>query len=321
MIETSSYLPGAFLPFSSVFLAGLTLFSLPALSTAPCRAEASPSPAEQAAVPQQEGLLLVAFGTSHQDATVSYRELEKDMLPHYAPDRLKWSYTSSIIRRKLAGRGTPVPSVEENLDRMAREGIRTLRVQSLHIAPGEEFSRMERQIVSFLALHPDSFDHVFIGRPLLESERDRDEAVTAFLRHFPAERKKDEAILLMGHGQQEGRCDMVLSDFARELNDRDNLAFFATVEGTRGVAPILEQLKKSGAKTVWLAPFMLVAGDHAKNDLGGDEGDSWASMLRKEGFTVKTHLKGLGENPGIRAVFSRHARTTADDLMTPKQAH
>lgn len=211
--------------------------------------------------------------------------------------------------------------MEENLDRMAREGIRTLRVQSLHIAPGEEFSRMERQIVSFLARHPDSFDHVFIGRPLLESERDRDEAVTAFLQHFPAERKKDEAILLMGHGQQEGRCDMVLSDFARELNNRDNLAFFATVEGTRGVAPILEQLKKSGAKTVWLAPFMLVAGDHAKNDLGGDEEDSWASMLRKEGFTVKTHLKGLGENPGIRAVFSRHARTTADDLMTPKQAH
>ena len=71
----------------------------------------------------------------------------------------------------------------------------------------------------------------------------------------------------------------------------------------------------------WLAPFMLVAGDHAKNDLGGDEEDSWASMLRKEGFTVKTHLRGLGENPGIRAVFSRHARTTEDDLMTPKQAH
>lgn len=66
---------------------------------------------------------------------------------------------------------------------------------------------------------------------------------------------------------------------------------------------------------------MLVAGDHAKNDLGGDEEDSWASMLRKEGFTVKTHLRGLGENPGIRAVFSRHARTTEDDLMTPKQAH
>lgn len=136
MIEASSYLPGAFLPLSSVFLAGLTLFSLPVLSAAPCREEASPAPAEQAAPSRQEGLLLVAFGTSHQDATVSYKELEKDMLAHYAPDRLKWSYTSSIIRRKLAGRGTPVPSVEENLEQMARKGIRTLRVQSLHIAPG-----------------------------------------------------------------------------------------------------------------------------------------------------------------------------------------
>lgn len=321
MIEISSYVPGAFLPFSSVFLAGFALFSLPVLSAAPCGAEAAPAPAEQAAPSQQGSLLLVAFGTSHQDATVSYRELEKDMLAHYAPDRLKWSYTSEIIRKKLAKRGAPVPSIEENLDRMAREGTRTLRVQSLHIAPGEEFSRMERQIVSFLARHPDSFDHVFIGRPLLESERDRDEAITALLQHFPAERNRDEAILLMGHGQQEGRCDMVLSDFARELNDRDHLAFFATVEGTRGVSPILEQLKKSGVKTVWLAPFMLVAGDHAKNDLCGDEEDSWATLLRKEGFTVKSHLKGLGENPGIRAVFSRHVRTTEDDLMAPKKAH
>lgn len=321
MIETSSYVPGAFLPFSSVFLAGLTLFSLPVLCSAPCRADSSPAPSEQATPSRQEALLLVAFGTSHQDATVSYKALEKDMLAHYAPDRLKWSYTSEIIRRKLAKSGVAVPSIEENLDRIAREGVRTLRIQSLHIAPGEEFSGMERRIVSFLARHPDSFDHVFIGRPLLESEQDRDEAITAFLGHFPAERQKDEAILLMGHGQQEGRCDMVLSDFARELNDRDGLAFFATVEGTREFAPILHQLKKSGVKTVWLAPFMLVAGDHAKNDLCGDEEDSWASLLRKEGFTVKTHLKGLGENPGIRAVFSRHARTTEDDLMTSKKAH
>lgn len=321
MIETSSYVPGAFLPFSSIFLAGLTLFSLPVLCSAPCRADSSPAPSEQAAPSRQEALLLVAFGTSHQDATVSYKALEKDMLAHYAPDRLKWSYTSEIIRRKLAKSGVAVPSIEENLDRIAREGVRTLRIQSLHIAPGEEFSGMERRIVSFLARHPDSFDHVFIGRPLLESEQDRDEAITAFLGHFPAERQKDEAILLMGHGQQEGRCDMVLSDFARELNDRDGLAFFATVEGTREFAPILHQLKKSGVKTVWLAPFMLVAGDHAKNDLCGDEEDSWASLLRKEGFTVKTHLKGLGENPGIRAVFSRHARTTEDDLMTSKKAH
>lgn len=321
MIETSSYVPGAFLPFSSVFLAGLTLFSLPVLCSAPCRADSSPAPSEQAAPSRQKALLLVAFGTSHQDATVSYKALEKDMLAHYAPDRLKWSYTSEIIRRKLAKSGVAVPSIEENLDRIAREGVRTLRIQSLHIAPGEEFSGMERRIVSFLARHPDSFDHVFIGRPLLESEQDRDEAITAFLGHFPTERQKDEAILLMGHGQQEGRCDMVLSDFARELNDRDGLAFFATVEGTREFAPILHQLKKSGVKTVWLAPFMLVAGDHAKNDLCGDEKDSWASLLRKEGFTVKTHLKGLGENPGIRAVFSRHARTTEDDLMTSKKAH
>lgn len=124
----------------------------------------------------------------------------------------------------------------------------------------------------------------------------------------------------LGHGQQEGRCDMVLSDFARELNDRDACVFRHRGRNA-GDGPLLEQLKKSGAKTVWLAPFMLVAGDHAKNDLGGDEEDSWASMLRKEGFTVKTHLRGLGENPGIRAVFSRHARTTEDDLMTPKQAH
>ena len=87
MIEASSYVPGAFLPLSSVFLAGLTLFSLPVLSAAPCRAEASPAPAEQAAPSRQEGLLLVAFGTSHQDATVSYKELELSLIHISEPTR------------------------------------------------------------------------------------------------------------------------------------------------------------------------------------------------------------------------------------------
>lgn len=321
MIDSSTSAAGVLLPFSSVLVAGLALFSLPVLSSLPCRAETPPAPAEQPAPDGKEALLLVAFGTSHEDATVSYRKMEKDMLAHYPADRVKWSYTSNMIRSKLARRGTPMPSIEENLDRISREGARTLRVQSLHIAPGEEFSKMERQIVHFLARNPDKFDHVFIGRPLLESEQDRNETVTALLRHFPAERKKDEAILLMGHGQQEGRCDMVLSDFSRELNKRDNLAFFATVEGTREFDDVLHHLRKSGVKTVWLAPFMLVAGDHAKNDLCGEEEDSWASLLKKEGFTVKFHVKGLGENPGIRAIFSRHAQSSRDDLLTSKQAH
>ena len=88
----------------------------------------------------------------------------------------------------------------------------------------------------------------------------------------------------------------------------------ATVEGARGIDDLLAELKAHKIKKVWLQPLMVVAGDHARNDLAGDEEDSWASKLKAAGFKVEANLKGLGEVPGVRDLFVDHAKQNVDDL-------
>ena len=91
-------------------------------------------------------------------------------------------------------------------------------------------------------------------------------------------------------------------------------AYMGTVEGWPGFDEVLAQLKEDGCGQALLVPFMLVAGDHARNDLAGDEDDSWATKLKAAGFKVETNLKGLGQIAGARAILVRHAREAADDL-------
>lgn len=272
--------------------------------------------------PENEGLLIVAFGTSHQKALTSYQNTEKTLCSRFPLERTSWAYTSDIIRRKLEKEGRPIPSIQESMKKLSSQGIKTLRVQSLHIAAGEEFSQMERTVQRYVEHNPGSFDKVLIGRPLLESSKDLKEVIGAILTEFPSERKQDEAILMMGHGQSEGRADLVFTAVQGELNKQDPKAFLATVEGSYSFEEALAELKalqKKGLKTVWLAPFLIVAGDHANNDLAGEEDDSWASRLKKEGFEVKTHLKGLGDMKGIQNVFLRHAAETKDDITVIKK--
>ena len=119
----------------------------------------------------------------------------------------------------------------------------------------------------------------------------------------------------MGHGQSHGRGDMVIEGMRSTLSFADNLAVLATVEGSRGFDQVLAAIKTSRASVIWLQPFMVVAGDHARNDLAGDEPDSWASQIRALGLTPRPVLTGLGELPGVRAVFVRHARDSRDDLL------
>ena len=119
----------------------------------------------------------------------------------------------------------------------------------------------------------------------------------------------------MGHGQSHGRGDMIIEGMRATLADADNLAVLATVEGSHGFDQVLAAIKTSRASVIWLQPFMVVAGDHARNDLAGDEPDSWASQIRALGLTPRPVLTGLGELPGVRAVFVRHARDSQDDLL------
>lgn len=270
------------------------------------------SPAAHAAEPR-EGLLIVAFGTSVPEAVPALKALDADFRAAFPDAAVEWAYTSQIIRKKLAARGTPVGGISDGLAALARKGVKVVRVQSLHVMAGEEFSALERAVLLDVKAYPGRFEAVYLGRPLLESRQDAREVAAAVLQSCGG-RAPGEGLVLMGHGQAHGRADLVFEGMRRAFVEADGLTFMASVEGSRTFDDLARELATRNVKTLWVQPFMIVAGDHARNDLAGEEADSWASRLRAQGFQVKTNLLGMGEIAGVRAVFVRHARETKDDL-------
>lgn len=270
------------------------------------------SPAVHAAEPR-EGLLIVAFGTSVPEAVPALKALDADFRAAFPDAAVEWAYTSQIIRKKLAARGTPVGGISDGLAALARKGVKVVRVQSLHVMAGEEFSALERAVLLDVKAHPGRFEAVYLGRPLLESRQDAREVAAAVLQSCGG-RAPGEGLVLMGHGQAHGRADLVFEGMRRAFVEADGLTFMASVEGSRTFDDLARELATRNVKTLWVQPFMIVAGDHARNDLAGEEADSWASRLRAQGFQVKTNLLGMGEIAGVRAVFIRHALETKDDL-------
>ena len=290
------------LVFMSFFVLGVLL-----MSTAPASCAES-----------KQGVLLVAFGTSQEDALRSYAAIEADFRSAFGEQPLAWAFTSKIIRTKMAKAGKTMLSIEQALDSLAKQGVKALKVQSLHVTSGEEFGYMERAVLAHVMRNPGQFDSVTVGRPLLESLADREAVIFAVLASLPAERTAADAVVFMGHGQEHGRGEMILQSLASGLSERDPLAFFATVEGAISFDGVREALQSKGIKKVWLQPFMIVAGEHAKNDMLGDEDDSWASQLKAAGMDVQSVMRGLGELAGIRALFVKHAQEGTGDVAALK---
>ena len=265
------------------------------------------------------GILLVAFGTTMESAEPALQSIDKAYRKAYPDKPIVWAYTSDIIRKKLNKQGNRVLSVKQALDECARLGIVDLRVQSLHVTGAEEYAMTQRMLVRDLSRFPNRFDHVWLGAPLLESGQDLQDVMDAIFASFPKERKSNEAVVLMGHGNNRGPGDLAIAQVATAFNQRDPLVFLAAVEGSNTFDSIIPELKKRNVTKVYLQPFMIVAGDHAINDLAGPEPDSWASQLKAAGMQVEAQLTGLGSLDGIQKVFLRHPRDTRDDLANPKK--
>lgn len=264
--------------------------------------------------PAKEGILLVAFGTSVPEARAAFDAIDAAYKKAFPGLPVVWAYTSQIIRKKLADQGHPVGSIGDGLAALARDGVKIARVQSLHMMAGEEFAALARSLLVNIQRHPGRFDAVYLGRPLLESRRDGEEAAQCVIASLQKLRKPDEAIALMGHGHEHGRADLVFDGARAAFRRADPHAYMATVEGSGGFDELAAELKQNGVKKALLAPLMIVAGDHARNDLAGAEDDSWASQLKKEGIAARACLRGLGEMPCIAEIFVRHTRESTDNL-------
>ena len=253
-----------------------------------------------------KALLVVSFGTSYEATRkVTLEAIEKALIAAF-PDRAFYrAWTSGRILKKLRANGGPVyDTLTEALERMAADGVTDVLVQPTFMLDGYEM-KMTADIVG---QWKDRFEALALGRPLLDGAEDL-EALTKLLEQaFGDQVPAGDMLAFMGHGSEDTAENMY--QLLKDSFDRDGFGRFCvgTVEFDPGFAPVLAQAKADKPGTVWLAPLMVVAGDHATNDMAGDEEDSWKSMLEREGFAVRCILKGIGEHPGIWDMYVQHAK-------------
>ncbi|MCP4181070.1 MAG: sirohydrochlorin cobaltochelatase [bacterium] len=256
----------------------------------------------------KKGILLVAFGTSVESGKKSFKNIDKLTKEKFENIPVKWAYTSSFIRRKLAKQGEITYSVTEALKKMKAEGFTHVVVQSLHITNGSEFYDMVFETKQFTH-GKNAFQNLVIGEPLLISYKDLDKFINAILISMPSLRKRGDAIVLMGHGNRHGIGDMTFTAARDELKKRDEYSFLATVEGYPDFDTMERNLIASRSKKAYLVPMMVVCGDHAYNDMAGSDSDSWKSKLEKNSIKCIPIYKGLGENNKIVNIFLDHIQT------------
>ncbi len=255
--------------------------------------------------PQKVGILLVAFGSSLPDAQVSFANIDKNAKAAYPGIPVRWAYTSHIIRKKLAKQGKYLDSPEVALAKMQDEGFTHVAVQSLHTIGGAEYHDLRRTVGAFKAM--GGFQRIILGNPLLATQEDMQLAVAAILNTIPADRKKDDAVVLMGHGTHHP-SNAFYAALMWQLQLKDPNVFIGTVEGYPEAEDIRDILLQKKIKKAYLMPFMSVAGDHAKNDMAGDEDDSWKSIFTKAGIQCVPILKGTAEYQDFVDIWVGHIR-------------
>ncbi len=253
----------------------------------------------------KKGILVVSFGTTHPDTrrlTIEAieRRIEK-AFPDYSFYR---AFTSGIIIKKMKEReGISVMTVRQALKAMHRDGIRDVVIQPTHVINGVENDKMREEAMELKGW----FSSLKIGDALLTTGEDNRAVIQAVAEEY-GDLKEKEALVFMGHGTTH-YANAIYAALDYEMKDMGyKNMFLGTVEAYPSLTSIFRILKEGEYTRVCLAPFMIVAGDHAKNDLSGASEDSWYTRFLREGYEVRCVLKGLGEIPGIQELLAEHAK-------------
>lgn len=249
-------------------------------------------------------LLVISFGTSYPDTRKKTLEaIEQDLQEAMPKRRFYRAWTSSFIRKKvMREEGICIFSPEEALQAMIADGITDAVIQPTHMLAGEEYAKA----LELIRDYRQDFDRLALGRPLLTDAEDIRVFAQVIEKEFPV-RGEDEMVVLMGHGSaclQLPVYDLLNEQFARDGYDH---MYVGTVEFEPGIEPVLEKVRQRQPRQVLLAPLLLAAGDHATNDMSGDEPDSWKNQISREKAQVTCLLKGLGEYPSVRKLYAAHA--------------
>ncbi|ADY55642.1 Sirohydrochlorin cobaltochelatase [Syntrophobotulus glycolicus DSM 8271] len=286
----------------------LLTLSLCLLTAAGCSKAASPSGTSSAANSSKPVLLVVSFGTSYNDnRDLSIGGIEKALQTAYPDYEVRRAFTSQIIIDKLKERDKiEIDNVKQAMDRLVADGVKKVVIQPTHVMSGFEYD----DVIAEVNTYQDKFDSFKLGKSLLSTDDDYKELVSVLTAETKAYDVDGTAVVFMGHGTEHqanatyGKVQQFLTDAGQ-----DNY-FVGTVEAEPALEDVIALVKASGAKKVVLEPLMIVAGDHANNDMAGDEEGSWKTEFEKAGFEVECVIKGLGQFTGIQNLIVKHAGET-----------
>lgn len=257
-------------------------------------------------------LLVLSFGTSYNDSRrLTIGAIENDLEAAFPDFSVRRGFTANIIIDHVKKRdNVQIDDVDAALERAVDNGVKNLVVQPTHLMHGLEYDELVEKVGGYA----DAFDKVVFGEPLLSSDDDFarvEKAITEWTAEYD---DGETAICFMGHGT-EAKSNEVYQKMQDMLTaDGYDNYFVGTVEASPTLDDVLAKVQAGNYKRVILEPLMVVAGDHANNDMAGDEEGSWKTTFEDAGYEVECLLRGLGENEAIRQIYVDHAQAAIDSL-------
>ena len=251
-------------------------------------------------------LLVVSFGTSFNDSRrLTIGAIEDAMDEAFDDYSVRRAFTSNIIIDHILRRdGILIDDVDAALQRAIDNGVEDLVVQPTHLMDGFEYNDLFDQV----AQYSDAFESVRIGAPLLATDEDLAKVGEILVDWTKEYDDGKTAIVFMGHGTEAESNGVYQKMQDWMTNEGHENYYVGTVEAEPSLEDVIGKVNEGSYERVVLEPMMVVAGDHANNDMAGDEEDSWKSCFEAEGYEVECLLRGLGENEDIRALYVEHAR-------------
>ena len=254
----------------------------------------------------EKELLVVSFGTSFNDSRrLTIGGIESALAEAIQDYSVRRGFTAQIIIDHVERRdGIHIDNVDEALTRAVDNGVKILVVQPTHLMHGIEYD----ELCETLAAYADAFEQVVVAEPLLTSDEDFDRVADIMIDLLKSYDDGKTALVYMGHGtEHESNAVYARMQETLAAKGADNY-YVGTVEAEPSLDDVLAAIADKGYTRVVLRDMMVVCGDHANNDMAGDEEDSWKSIFAAAGYEVECVLEGLGQVPEIQAIYVEHAQ-------------
>jgi sirohydrochlorin cobaltochelatase len=256
-----------------------------------------------------KAVIVVSFGTTFEEARIKDIGGIEESIKNAFPNRDFFrANTSYIVMKRNAQKGIYVTYLADTLTGLKESGYTDILVQPTHLLHGEEY---EKKVLVTITKFENEFNRLVTGKPLISCKEDYAITASALATQFPM-LHKDEGIILMGHGSPRDNNRSFGNTYNNLQKSFDAMGLpviVGTVEevDSPNIDAVLKILAMRSYKTVHMYPLMIVAGDHAHNDMYGDDEDSWKAKIEKKGVKTIGHLAGIGRNKAIQSLYVQHA--------------